>query len=74
MFFKYSKLSDMEPLTLSGNKGIIRLKTGVCPTWSTNCDTGRGFKIKVGVGKYKTVVWLIYTVKKLLANWQVTLF
>ena len=57
-FMKFDTLNSMEPLTLSGNKGIIRLTSRACPYYSKDCDTGRGFKIKVGVGK-STIVLLI---------------
>ena len=62
-FLDADKPNEMEPLYLSGNKGIIRLISKACEKVSlvntTHCDTGRGFKIKVGFGKFTTVVLLV---------------
>ena len=40
-------------VTLSGNRALIRLKVFACSPFSRRCDTntGRGFKIRVGIGK-----------------------
>lgn len=51
-YTKYIEPDTTNPLTLSGNKALIRLQTRACGPYDYRCDnvTGRGFKIKVGVG------------------------
>ena len=44
------KIDQEEKLILSGNEGLIRLKSSACSGWGS-CNTGRGFKIQVDIGK-----------------------
>ena len=60
-FISYHKpgTDKMSPVTLSGNKGLIRLRSYACPNWDKNCDNGKGFKIRVGVGKAWNILYSI---------------
>ena len=53
-YLKHSTLDKMTPVKLSGNNALIRLRTQACSPYNCRCrtETGRGFKIKVGVGKW----------------------
>ena len=51
------KIDQQEKLILSGNKGLIRLISPVCSSFSFgSCNTGRGFKIQVNIGKITTII------------------
>lgn len=47
------KIDPPEKLILSGNEGLIRLKSFGCLSFGS-CNTGRGFKIKINIGKITT--------------------
>ena len=48
-----SACPEMKPIVLSGNQGLIRLKSRKC---SYFCTRARGYKLRIDVGKAKNII------------------